>query len=224
MQGLILGTVVVFFSQGLIRAIHSLQRRCCRQGGRGITFCGCIGLFVRTVDRFLNPWSAQRHASGQRLIDLSLALQRMEMTVKALDDRLTHLDKMMDSVKGTTAHNYETLSATSQPQKSVTFRLEDPKHPTSTNQTGYESDEIATAEIHHNLPEMEEEHPPPLPKRKNKFAGISFPITTRPRLRKSRKQTMTGYLEMKGRPAPPKPLRQEPWPESTQLLKPLINE
>jgi hypothetical protein len=224
-QGLILGTVVVFFSQGLIGTVHSLQRRCCSQGGRGITFCGCIGLFIRTIDRFLNPWSAQRHASGQRLIDLSLALQRMEMTVKALDDRLAHLDMMMDSLKGTTADNYETLSTTSQPRKSVTFRLEDPKQPISANEPGYESDEMTTAQIHHNLPGMEEnQNPPPLPKRRHKFAGINIPITTRPRLRKSRKQTMGGYLEMKGGPAPPKPPRLEPRPESIQLLTPLLNE
>jgi hypothetical protein len=139
------------------------------------------------------------------------------------------LDRMMDSVKETMAHNYKTLTPTNQPGKSVTFRLEDPEHPTFANQDGYETEEITTAEIHLNLPEIEEnQHPPPLPeksKKKNKFAGIPLPIiTTRPKLRKSKKQTMAGYLEMKRSSAPAKPPRLEPRPDTTQVLQPLLDE
>ena len=227
-QGLILGTVVLFFSQGLIGMIHSLQRRCCRQGGRALTFCGCIGLFIRTIDRFLNPWSAQRHASGQRLIDLSLALQRMEMTVKALGDRLAHLDNMMDSFRETMPHNYETLTPTNQPEKRVTFRLEDTDLLTFMDHDGHEMGEVTTVDIHPKPLEIEEDqNPPPLPEksnRRNKFAGITFPITSRPRLRKSKKQAMAGYTEMKRGPAPPKPPRLEISQEVAQILKPLLDE
>ena len=135
---------------------------------------------------------------------------------------------MIDSVKETMAHNYETLTPASQHKKSVTFRLEDPEHPTLTNQAGYQTEEMTTAEIHPNLPGTEENQlPPPLPeksKKKDKFAGISLPITTRPRLKKSKKQNTEGYLEMMGISGPKKPPRLVPTPENTQISEPLLAE
>ena len=152
----------------------------------------------------------------------------MEMTVKALDDRLAHLDRMMDTVKDNMAHNYETLTPTSQHKKSVTFMLEDPENPTFSNQGENQSEELITAEIHQNPRGTEaSQPPPPLPeksRKKNKSAGISIPLTLRPRLRKSKKQNMTGYLEMKAISAPKKPPRLESIPETSQVLKPLLAE
>ena len=216
-QGAILGTVVLCLSQGIIGTVNSLQRKCCRQGGPGISFCGCLGLLVRTLDRFLNPWSSQRHASGQRLIDLSLALQRMELAVKTLDDRLDHLDRMIDSVKGNMANGYETLTPTTLQRKNVTFSLENDEIPTLTNQAGYQT--VMTIER-----DATEENvtPPPLPKKDKKKNKFAIP-TTRPRLKKS-KQTMAGYLEMTRVSAPDKAPQQKSSSEYSQVQKPLLAE
>ena len=212
-QGAILGTVVLCLSQGIIGVVNALQRKCCTQGGPGISLCGCLGLLIRTLDRFLNPWSSQRHASGQRLIDLSLALQRTDLAVKTLDDRLDNLDMMIDSLKGNVANNYEALVP---PKRSVTFSQENDEVPTLVNQAGYKAARTIGVEE-----KVETMTPPPLPdKKKSKFA---IP-TTRPRLKK---KTLTGLdltLEMTKVSVPNRATQQESSSEGAQVLSPLLAE
>ena len=142
----------------------------------------------------------------------------MEMNVKTLDDRLDHLDRMIDSVKGNMTHSYETLTSTTPHRKNVTFRLEDAEIPTITNQAGYQT--VMTIEKN----ETEENvTPPPLPKKYKKRNKFAIP-TTRPRLKKTKRQTMAEYLEMTGVSAPNKAPQLEPTPENTQVLKPLLAE
>ena len=87
---------------------------------------------------------------------------------------------------------------------------------------------MTIAEINQNPPETETNKiPPPLPeksKKKIKQTGLSIPLTIRPRLRKPRKQSMAGYMEMKAIPGPKKPPRLQPIPETAQSLEPLLDE
>ena len=236
LQYLVLGTIALFFSQGLIGAINSCQRRCCRQGGPGVTFCGCMGLFLRTVDRFLNPWSSQRHASGEKIIDLSLALQRVEATVKALGDRIIHLNLRMDHARENLGGEYEDPNMTNNLKKSVTFLLRPEEESTNTTfsdpQDGNysESIKLIAAEVHQSpvetmvqspeLPKRQSmpsgplitDKPPPIPKKTSKNTkpvGLSTPLTTRPRLlKKTKKESpQPGYVEMKTISPPKKPPR-----------------
>ena len=251
-QYIILGTIILFFSQGLIGAINSCQRRCCRQGGPKVSFCGCLGLFVRTVDRFLNPWSSQRHASGEKIIDLSLALQRVETAVKALADRIGHLDMRMDYVKSNMGFGYEDPSLTSGLKKNVTFLLGPEESMDTTfsepqDETYGENLQLIAAEIHQEpaeivvqspkLPKRQTiqsghlvtDQPPPLPQKSSKNdkpTGISVPLTTRPRLLKTPKKenSQSGYIEMKTVLPPKKPPRVGEIPPSSPSLEPLLSK
>ena len=55
-------------------------------------------MLLRTTDRFMNPWSSQRHTSGQDLIDLSLALQSTNTSAKVLNNKVGFLDAKIDQI------------------------------------------------------------------------------------------------------------------------------
>ena len=170
---------------------------------------------MRTVDRFLNPWSSQRHASGEKIIDLSLALQRVETTVKALGDRIGHLDLRMDHVRDNMGFEYEDPNLTSGLKKNVTFLLDtEASMDTTFSDENYgENLQLIAAEIHQDpaeivvqSPELPKRQtiqsghltPPPLPQKspkKDKPVGISVPLTTRPRLLKTPKYARPRLLK-----------------------------
>ena len=207
---------------------------------------------MRTVDRFLNPWSSQRHASGEKIIDLSLALQRVETAVKALADRIGHLDMRMDYVKSNMGFGYEDPSMTSGLKKNVTFLLE-PDESMDTifsepqDELYGETLQLITAEIHQEpteivvqspkLPKRQNiqsgylvtDKPPPLPKKSSKNdkpIGTSVPLTTRPRLLRTPKKenSQSGYVEMKTVLPPKKPPRLGEAPPSSPSLEPLLSK
>ena len=95
---IVLSTIILFFSQGVIGMVNSLQQKCCKEGGRRLGFCGVMGLLVRTLDRFLNPWSSQRHASGERLLNLSLAVEGTKTAHKVLANKMSFLDVRVQQI------------------------------------------------------------------------------------------------------------------------------
>ena len=212
-----------------------------------------MGLFVRTVDRFLNPWSSQRHASGEKIIDLSLALQRVETAVKALADRIGHLDLRMDHVRNSMGFGYEDPSLTSGLKKNVTFLLGPEEESMNTtfsdpqDENYGENLQLIAAEIHQDpaeivvqspeLPKRQTiqsghlttDQPPPLPRKSSKNTkpiGISVPLTTRPQLLKRPKKgnSKSGYIEMKTVLPPKKPPRLGEAPPSSPSLEPLLSK
>ena len=132
------------------------------------------------------------------------------MAIQTLDDRLDHLDRVVDSVKGDVTNSYEALVP---PRRSVTFSQENNEVPTLVNQAGYKA--ARTIGVDGKVETMT---PPPLPdKKKSNFA---IP-TTRPRLKK---KTSNGYLEMTEVSVPDRATQQESSSEGAQALLPLLAE
>ena len=177
-----------------------------------------------------------RHASGEKIIDLSLALQRVEATVKALGDRIIHLNLRMDHARENLGDEYEDPNMTNNLKKNVTFLLRPEEESTNTTfsdpQDGNysESIKLIAAEVHQSpvetmvqspeLPKRQSmpsgplitDKPPPIPKKTSKNTkpvGLSTPLTTRPRLlKKTKKESpQPGYVEMKTISPPKKPPR-----------------
>ena len=127
----VLSTILLFFSQGVIGMVNSLQQKCCKEGGHRLGCCGTMGLLIRTLDRFLNPWSSQRHASGERLLNLSLAVEGTKTQNKVLANKMSFLDMRVQQIGRhlDLPGSYETPDDESSPRlvgkvKGVTFKTE----------------------------------------------------------------------------------------------------
>ena len=120
-----------------------------------MTCCGCLGMLLRTTDRFMNPWSSQRHTSGQDLIDLSLELQSTNTSAKVLNNKVGFLDAKIDQIFRhlDLPGKYEDPSTSGTlRRKNVTFQ--DPKDEQTTE------DIIEFADPHESLPLIEVHQPP----------------------------------------------------------------
>ena len=134
----------------------------------------------------------------------------MELAIQTLDDRLDHLDKVVDSVKGDVTNNYEALVP---PRRNVTFSQENNRVSTLDNQAGYKAARTIGVER-----EIETMTPPPLPGRKKSKSAIP---STRPRLKK---KNLPEYLDMNEISVPNRATLQESSPEEAQILLPLLAE
>ena len=81
-------------------------------------------MLIRTTDRYLNPWSSQRHNTGQDLIDLSLALQSTDVAAQVLNNKVNLLDTRIDEIFRTLnlPGKYEDPSMETFQRKTVTFQ------------------------------------------------------------------------------------------------------
>ena len=84
-------------------------------------------MLIRTTDRYLNPWSSQRHATGQDLIDLSLALQSTDVAAQVMNTRVGLLDTRIDEIFRTLnlPGRYEDPSVETFQKKTVAFQDQD---------------------------------------------------------------------------------------------------
>ena len=113
----------------------------------------------------------------KKIIDLSLALQRTEIAVKALTDRVVHLDLRMDHVNHNMGFGYENPSLANSLKTNVNLLLEDTVDTTFSDpqvENYGEMLQLITAEVHQDPveiivqppaePPKGTNQPPPLPK------------------------------------------------------------
>ena len=139
LQYIMMATLGIFISQGIIGAVSACQRNCCSKKKPQLSCCGLLTMLIRTTDRYLNPWSSQRHATGQDLIDLSLALQSTDVAAQVLNNRVGLLDTRIDEIFRTLnlPGKYEDPSIETFQKKTVTFQDQDTMENNDENQESY---------------------------------------------------------------------------------------
>ena len=204
-----MATLAIFISQGLIGAVGACQKNCCSKNKPQLSCCGLLTMLIRTIDRYLNPWSSQRHATGQDLIDLSLALQSTDVAAQVLNTKVGFMDARIDEIFRTLnlPGRYEdpSVSGTFQ-RKTVTFQDQDTEENTDhvveihDNQESYPLIQIHEEPVATSAPKPTT--PPPKP-------------TTSPPTRSATKPTDQPYLQMRPK-LPPK--KKSAAPKSPSIL------